>query len=201
MTRQISFAVVADGGTDRALVPILRWAIHRLDPDVEILEPDFVKRQGSMRDFLDKFRTGASLVFVHRDAESVPLKTRLTEFDGLGRADVVPVVPVRMTEAWLLIDRAAIARAAGRPDAVIRLPAIAALERLADPKDQLERLLLEAAGSPTGRRYKQFRASLVERRVNVAGLTRDFSPLERLKAFQRFQRALADCYPYRPARP
>lgn len=42
-----SGAIVADGGTDRLLVPIIQWAVHRLDPGVEILEPEFRKRKGA----------------------------------------------------------------------------------------------------------------------------------------------------------
>ena len=52
MSRQLTFSVVADGGTDRLLVPIIQWAIHRLDPQVEILEPEFSKRSGSVKEFL-----------------------------------------------------------------------------------------------------------------------------------------------------
>ena len=31
VNRQLAYAVVADGGTDRLLVPIIQWAVHRLD--------------------------------------------------------------------------------------------------------------------------------------------------------------------------
>ena len=90
-----------DGGTDRALIPIIEWAIHRLDPQVEILEPDFRKRLGSVKDFIGSYKTGAMMIFVDRDAEGEPIEDRLREFDGVTRC-VVPVVPVRMTEAWVL---------------------------------------------------------------------------------------------------
>ena len=107
MNRQLAYAVVADGGTDRLLVPIIQWAIHRLDPGEDILEPEFRKRKGSVTEFLATYRTGGQLVFVHRDAENAMLDARLQEFQPLLRQDVVPVVPVvpvRMSEAWLLFD-------------------------------------------------------------------------------------------------
>lgn len=122
--------------------------------------------------------------------------TRLKEFDGVIRTDVVPVVPVRMTEAWLLVDGPAIARAADRPDAAVQLPNVHRLEALSNPKKHLEDLLLLATGNPTGRRRKQFSRSMVERRVSVAALTSDYSALEALPAFQRFQADLAARYPY-----
>ena len=197
MNRQLSFCVVADGGTDRVLVPIIQWAIHQLDPDVEILEPAFSKRTSSMADFLAAYRPEAMLTFLHRDAENRSLDERLQEFPQDADNEIVPVVPVRMSEAWILFDGSAISRAAGRPSSHVTVPEIAELERLADPKTRLEELLLEAAGSPTGRRLKMFKRSIVDRRVSVASLITDFSPLRKLSAFAHFQQALAEKYPFR----
>ena len=95
------------------LVPIIEWAIHRLDPDVEILEPEFLKRSGSVQDFLRTCESDAMIIFVHRDSENRSPAHRLREFDDVIRSDVVPVVPVQMSEAWVLFDGTAIARAAG----------------------------------------------------------------------------------------
>jgi hypothetical protein len=197
--RQLSYLIVADGGTDRALVPIIEWAIHRLDPEVEILEAEFRKRNGSVKDYLSALQTGAMIIFVHRDGETESLQVRLQEFAEVRRDDVVPIVPIRMTEAWMLIDSAAIAVAADRPGNDVVVPAPQQIESLANPKAELENLLLEAAGNPTGRRRKKFTRSITERRVNVALLIDDFSPLEALPAFQRFQSDLRDRYPYRSA--
>ena len=196
MSRQLTFAVVADGKTDRLLVPIIEWAIHRLDPEVEILEPEFRRRSGSVAEFLNAYDSSAMLIFMHRDAENRLLDDRLTEFESVSRIDVVPVIPVRMSEAWILFDESAIARAAGSPSAKVSAPRLSEIEGIAEPKDLLERLLFEAAGSPSGRRGKVFKRSLVERRVGVAGHIGDFSPLESLRAFKRFQSALAERYPY-----
>ena len=91
------------------LVPIIEWTIHRLDPDVEILEPEFLKRSGSVQDFLRTYESDAMIIFVHRDSENLPLEHRLREFDDVTRQDVVPVVPVRMSEAWMLFDGTAMA--------------------------------------------------------------------------------------------
>jgi len=136
------------------------------------------------------------VLFVHRDAEGETLDQRLREFDGVQRSDYVPVIPVRMSEAWILFDAEAIAKAAGRPSATVVVPKVSDLESLIDPKAALEKLLFKAAGSPTGRKKKTFDRSLVSRRVNVASLIEDFAPLEALEAFQRFQEALGAAYPY-----
>lgn len=197
----MAWALVADGGTDRMLVPIIQWAIHRLDPEVEILEPEFRKRAGSVGDFLAEFSSGSMLAFVHRDAETESVDQRLAEFEGVSGNDIVPVIPVRMSEAWLLINAQAIASAAGQPDAQVSLPRLADLESIADPKRVLGDLLYEAAGSPTGRRAKQFHRDQISRRVSVARHISDFSPLENLSAFRRFQEALEERYPYLESSP
>lgn len=176
-------------------MPIIEWAIHRLDPQVELLEPVFRKRKGPVGPFLREHRSDAMLLFVHRDAESMSFEQRLTEFDSVP-ATVVPVILVRMTEAWLLVSAQAIAEAADRPDTEVALPGVQDLASLADPKRELEQLLLAAAGHPIGRRGKKFKASLVSRRVNVATLIEDYAPLESIPAFQAFQAALASKYPY-----
>jgi len=193
---QITYILVADGGTDRVLIPIINWAIHRLDPEAEILEPDFVKRRGPVGEFLNSLETGAMVVFVHRDAETEDSLTRLFEFANVDDERVVPVIPVRMTEAWLLCSSSAIASAAGRPKAEVLLPALASVESLPDPKAHLEELIIHAAGAPTGRRGKQLRASIIERRVSVAERIADYSPLEALPSFTDFQQRLASAYPY-----
>lgn len=197
MNRQLAYAVVADGGTDRLLVPIIQWAVHRLDPGVEILEPEFRKRRGSVAEFLAAYRSGAMLIFVHRDSETLTLDERLGEFDTVDRREVVPVVPVRMSEAWLLFDGPAIAHAAGSPSSQVPVPNLVQIENMPDPKNRLDDLLFQAAGAPTGRRGRNFRRSIARRRVSVAEYIEDYSPLESLSAFRRFQGALADRYPYR----
>ena len=197
MNRQLAYAVVADGGTDRLLVPIIQWAVHRLDPGVEILEPEFRKRRGSVTEFLAAYKTGARLIFVHRDSEGFTLDERLKEFHTVDRTDVVPVVPVRMSESWLLFDGPAIAKAASAPSAQVPVPGIAQIENIPNPKGRLDQLLFQAAGAPSGRRGRNFQRSIVNRRVSVAEYIADYSPLENVSAFRRFQEALAERYPYR----
>ena len=196
MSRQLTFSVVADGGTDRVLVPIIEWAIHRLDPQVEILEPGFSKRHCGVKDFLKDYRSDAVMVFVHRDAERLSLDERMREFEPQVRSDVVPVVPVRMSEAWIPFDGTAIARAAGSSGREVSVPDISDLETIADSKELLDRLLLTAAGSPSGRRCRNFRRSIIKRRVSVASYTSDYGPLQALPAFRHFQKHLELRYPY-----
>ncbi len=199
MSRQLTYAVVADSGTDRLLVPIIEWAIHRLDPQVEILEPEFSKRHGPVGEFLDSYDPSTMLIFCHRDSENQTVDQRMREFSPITRRDVVPVIPVRMSEAWILFDGAAISQAAGLSGNGVTTPRISDLENLSDPKQHLDELLLTAAGNPSGRRGRNFKRSIIERRVSVASLISDYSPLEGLPAFHCFQRHLRRRYPYQSA--
>ena len=129
------FLLACDGPSDVGLVS----HIERLIADAGEAEVDgesWFRRPRSRRQLprsssgplADKIRKGlevaegmADLLFVHRDAESQGAQAR---FDEIAKAmDVVAdaprwvgVVPVRMTEAWLILDEGAIRRAVGRPN-------------------------------------------------------------------------------------
>lgn len=84
---------------------------------------------------------------------------------------LVPIIPVRMTEAWLLLDELAIRTVAGNPGGrtALSLPKHHEVERVHDPKSLLRQALLDAA-SVTGRRrvrldnrFSENRRQLLER--------------------------------------
>ena len=191
MNRQLAWSVVADGGTDSLLVPIIQWVVHRLDPGVEILEPEFRKRTGSVAEFLTTYESGAMLIFVHRDSENLGLDERRREFETVERQDVVPVVPVRMSESWLLFDGPAIAKAAGSPSSQVPVPRIAEIENIPDPKHRLDELLFQAAGHPRGARA---RSSSVQSRDAASAWPNTSPTTVRSNACLRF-RASSRCSP------
>jgi len=134
------------------------------------------------------------LPFVHRDAERQPLDTRLDEIERATEAarsssiipPVVSVVPVRMQEAWLLFDEAAIRRASGNPNGHVnlQLPSVGTCETLPDPKEILHAALRDAS-ELSGRRRQRFDPHLAA--LRLADLIDDFAPLRALPAFQRLE--------------
>ncbi len=88
------------------------------------------------------------ILFVHRDAERAGLAHRLEEITAAmvsaGGDVFVPIVPVKMTEAWLLFDQEAIRRASDNPNGTIALgmPRSGRLHELNDPKKVLAELLV-----------------------------------------------------------
>lgn len=197
----LRFTFVAEGSTDEALLPILRWAI-RLDGRVQEIDAQFAipsmlpRSQGlsaKIQRALELYP--ADLLFIHRDADRDTMAVRHEEIrQALNLIDgcpiAVPVVPVRMTEAWLMMDEAAIRLAAGNPRGTIALDLpfrAAAIERIADPKTMLHNAL-RTASDLRGRRLTRFNSQtacgLIAERMN------DFAVLRQLSSFTEFETLL-----------
>ena len=154
---EFRYTLVTDGSSDRALIPILNWLLieNEVGRPIQPAWADFSMLSLPDRTRLvDRIRLGlvyypCDLLFVHRDAERESRESRVQEIDeavaclpeGLS-PKYVCVIPIRMQEAWLLVDEAAIKAAAGNKGYAGRLemPVVSRLERLAYPKNCLERL-------------------------------------------------------------
>lgn len=196
----LRYTLVGDGPSDRALMPILRWLLLQsgivlpLSPswaDPRRLQAKTNKLVDRLPQALDLYP--CDLLFVHRDAEREEAEVRYAEIaEALSQLKVPPptisVVPVRMTEAWLLTNEDAIRRAADNPHGKVKLnmPSIAETENLPDPKERLNEILRQACDL-SGRRLAQFKRDEAARRVRVADFVQDYSPLLLLSAFRRVQ--------------
>lgn len=197
----IRCTLISDGSSDRALLPILTWLFNQHFPDVAV-DPNWVDF-GSLRyppkSLAARIQTGVDLypcevLFIHRDAEAQPAQERRNEINRamtiaaqqMQLPRIVCVIPIRMQEAWLLIDEQAIRDAAGNPNGrvALPLPRVDGLESITDPKDKLYELLALASGL-TGRRLSKFNPR--EHTSRVADFIEDFSPLRQLSAFQALE--------------
>lgn len=186
-------ALLAEGTSDRALLPILRWVVACATPvEARIEWIDTASFERGARPLGEKVRAAqivcpCDLLFVHRDADKQSPQYRHDEIgQAVGGRLHVAVVPIRMTEAWLLIDERKIREASGRVSGVedLGLPPLARLEAEDRPKEKLYRALRVAHGA-TGRRAKSFHPPAAIHRL--ANLVEDWSPLRRLSAFQRLE--------------
>jgi len=194
------------------LLPILRWVLECALPEVEIESqfacPELLPR-GTSRKLVPSILATINyypcdILFIHRDAEreeydfrEAEIRTALNQLADLGTIANIPVVPVRMSEAWLLIDEAAIRRASGNPNGKTKLslPSLRDIEKLPNPKATLH-ALLKSACELNGRRLKSFRAD--DCTPLVSEWIEDFSLLKKLPAFHRFQRSVDEfCDGYR----
>ena len=195
----IRYTLLANGGSDRALLPLLGWLMRKHLPQ-RALRPQWaeLRRLASPPGTLaGRIATAVDLypcdvIFVHRDSEGRPRDERADEIRrAVGESSIgeiaVPVVPVRMQEAWLLFDEAAVRRAADNPNGRVHLNLPANAERLLNPKGELHSLLETASELPR-RRLRRFRVA--QRVHRVAELIEDFSPLRDLPAFGVFEAEL-----------
>ena len=197
--RELRCTLLTDGPRDRALIPVLQWVLRQQVPfPANIDWADLRRLRRPPRHLAARVaRTvelfPCDLLFVHRDVEAEPRERRLAEIEtavsaveAWDRDRTVAVVPERMTEAWLLIDEAALRSAAGDPRGSIPLtiPAVRQLEGVPDPKKTLHDLLRTASGL-TGRRLRKFRMDQAVHRL-AQGI-QDYSPLRELSAFRALE--------------
>lgn len=197
--KELRCTLLTDGPSDRALIPVLQWVLRQQVPSaVNIDWADLRRLNPPPRPLAARVAQAVrlfpcDLLFVHRDAESEPRERRLAEIENAvaavetwDRNRTVAVVPERMTEAWLLIDEAALRSAAGNPRGSVPLsmPALQQLEGLPDSKKTLHDLLRAANGLP-GRRQKRFRMDQAVHRL--AQTIADYSSLRDLSAFRSLE--------------
>jgi hypothetical protein len=193
--------LLSDGGSDRALIPILDWLLQRIATARSLAGTkwaDFGYRRRPLESLEAKVRCAVEnypcdILFIHRDAEGQSSDIRKTEIQNAVRQSgihppTVCVIPVRMTEAWLLLDESAIRSASGNPRGrcPLNLPAPTRVEHMADPKETLFQAL-RAASEQTGRRLLFLRVE--ERRHRVAEMM-NWELLHHLSAFQSLKREL-----------
>ncbi|MET0268053.1 MAG: hypothetical protein ABW202_20860 [Duganella sp.] len=180
----LRYTLLSDGSSDAALMPIIESVISEHRPDLAILGQ--AAGQLLTRDLSLRSRIPAALakypcdaLFVHRDAEGQALALRHREIVAASvglKTPVIPVIPIRMTEAWMLSDENAIRFAAENRSGSIKLkiPAKNNWETLPDPKRILFDLLKEASGKQ-GRALDKFNPH--KQRALVTQWMSDFSGL------------------------
>ena len=191
--------LVCDGSSDQMLIPILHWLFEQNGLEaVEIVRPRLGGWRNPPRTLAERISAAVALapcdlLFVHRDAEGVQVSLRDEEIAiEIQKAQPlpphVPVIPIRMSEAWLLFDEKTLRRVAGKPNGKVPLdfPRIGQLENLLDPKKLLLDLLVKAS-ELNGRRLDRFKAEAHSKILQLAEFIPDFSPIRNLTAFQKME--------------
>lgn len=207
---QLTGTLVADGSSDSLLKPILEWLLSQHLPagatlNIQVPEWGRLPLPNPVRTLPEKLLAAriffpATVYFLHRDAEkNGTWAARSEEIDQAAQRALpqatpyVRIVPVQMTETWLLHHEAAIREAAENPNgrSQLTLPSPQALESLRDAKSHLLGILREASGL-TGRRRKKFEANERRRLHRLAELQqeRGFAILRALPAFQALEQEI-----------
>lgn len=188
------YTLLADGTSDAVLIPILDWLVGQHLPGVRTVSA-FARDFGKIGNDLNSRVEAAlnyfpcDLLFIHRDAEGMARDQRISEIEAVMRGRgvrFVPLVPVRMTEAWLLADEDAIRFAAGNASGRDRLnlPGRQRWEALPDPKMTLIDALKLASGK-SGRALDKFRPE--QARHLITSRSASFESLRGLAAFDSFE--------------
>jgi len=197
---KISYTLVSEGPSDRALMPHLTWLLRQngISIPIESEWADLSRVPKKPKRLVEKIKVSyelypCDLLFVHRDSDGQPIINRRNEIEqavieafNKKNPFYVCVIPVREQEAWLLFDENAIRRASGNPYGKVRLdlPKLNSIERIADPKILLNNLIKEASELP-GRHLR--RLNLSHSVSQISQNINDFTPLRKLKAFQSLE--------------
>jgi hypothetical protein len=201
--KELQFTLTTDGPFDRVLLNHLRWILRNQLGNCVALQPrwaDLRSLRKKPENLAEKIRLAVEiypcdLLFVHRDAEGSDPAARYQEISNAIIASgvnvpYIPVVPVRMTEAWLLFNEQSVRLAAGNPNgrSAISVP-VKSPEDMADPKTFLHEAL-RTASELKGRRLRDFNIRQASHRV--ADYIDDYSPIQKLVAFAELERQTAD---------
>lgn len=197
--KTLRYTLLTDGSSDVALKSIIEWLVNEHRPDIGLIG-ELAQNLGNIGLSLEARVPEAlrlfpcDVLFVHRDAEGETLQFRNDEIlAALKDRSVVwiPVIPVKMTEAWLLSDESAIRSAAeNRAGKVqLNLPSKKTWEGLADPKKIFFDALI-VASEKSGRALSKFNPN--RQRALVAQRTADFSGLRGLPSFDVFEAHLIE---------
>jgi hypothetical protein len=200
----LTSTLLTDGTSDRVLIPILTLLMSELSdrpiaemamatPTVPTGQPLSQRIQRAC----DLFP--CELLFVHRDAENQASHVRevqIREAAGLHpnpflNRSLICVIPVRMTEAWLLTEESAIRQSVGNPNgkAKLSLPTLRRLEYLPDPKAELFQIMRQALNL-NSRRLQKF--SPDQHRHKIGEALTDLAGLRQLPSFQAVEKQLQD---------
>ncbi|MET8056419.1 hypothetical protein [Streptomyces microflavus] len=197
MTARVLF--IGEGSSDNGLVPHIESIAVRKGLDVSVTVPDFgLLRLPTGHSVPDKLRAARSLggsydlAVVQRDADRGPAQDRKDEIEKAVDAEWpglrhVAVVPVRMLEAWLLLDEVCLRQVAENPRGRVGLdlPKGVAAENIADPKQLLKESLARAS-EYKGRRLAQFQKRFSQHRLRMLELLDPEGPVTCLPSWRAF---------------
>lgn len=192
--RYVQFVVLREGPSDDALLSPIRTLLIECGADEAV---------GEVRDYggtvAEKLAAVAQdgvpyeAIFVHRDADSAGHDAREAEIRAAAGevapgVRVIPVIPVRMTEAWALTNELEIRRVAGNPGGrtMLGLPPLRAIEQAADPKEILREALC-VASELTGRRLADFKKQFSRQRRSLLERLEPGGAIEGLESWARLR--------------
>ncbi|MCC5935557.1 MAG: DUF4276 family protein [Balneolales bacterium] len=209
MAAQLFISLVTEGPTDdRFLKPVIQNLFHELAyecrKEIQVEEIRLLKTLPKRLGFVAQMfaasneaaGNGTGILCIHADADSpdssivfdTKFRPLFEHLDAESIADaapqIVPVIPVRMTEAWMLADPEAWERITDIPACNFSSGSLSGSpEQISDPKHELKQTL-EALQKGKGRRRKSLE---LDRLYQLIGQLTRLSCLRMLPSFQSFE--------------
>ncbi len=193
--KRVTATLVTDGSSDKLLKPLIEllFGEHTDWPYqvncAEGLPPIAEGLKSRIASALELFP--CDFLFVHRDDEGVGITSRQQEIErswpsGVQTTALICVIPVRMTEAWLITNDMPIRLAVGNPNGTVALdlPAAKDIESSPSAKEILF-TALKTAKDLNARRKAGFNPHQFRHRVSE--MTDDLAPLRSLASFRHLE--------------
>jgi hypothetical protein len=203
---KVSFILIAEGSSDLRLVEhIERILIEEGFEEARGEAPDLGRFQQpigtTVKEKLQavvKYFPSAEIVFIHRDADNAGVEARRGEIMAaalgvISMDKIVPIIPVKMLETWLLADRELISRVAGGRDPqteLSSLPPIRQLESKSQTKSILQDALCEASGLKRDSQLSAFRKRFSEMRARLVLDLDPDGPVRQLSSYKTFRESI-----------
>lgn len=179
---KIRFLLVAEGSSDENLIAHIETLLINCGakeasgtmPDLTIFREKIGR---SIKDKVDasiKLEPNVDVIFVHRDADNAGIEAR--EIEIINQTEhikekytIIPMIPTKEMEAWLLLDEEQIKRAAENIHYAhpIKLPKPNTVEHINNPKQHLEDILVKIS-ELNGRKLEKFKKQFPQKRALLA---------------------------------
>lgn len=148
---------------------------------------------------LDKF--GVLILFIHTDSDSVtddlifqskiiPAQKILLEQDNNYCKNVVAIVPVQMTESWMIADKKLLKEEIGVEKTDTELGIHLNPESITNPKELIEEIIRISKEDLSKRRRNK--GLVISDLYQIIGQKLEFSELEKLSSYLKFKNSLKD---------
>ncbi|HQU82514.1 MAG TPA: DUF4276 family protein [Pyrinomonadaceae bacterium] len=213
MSNIVTIGFITEGTTDvRFLGQIIRRTFEIVAFDcqgeIEVYEPEHIKSHGEFIDEVfrasqDAHKIGMNVLCIHTDADSNSDKHVIEHkinpaFENVANSEntslcknLVAVIPIQMTEAWMLADKDVLKN---QIDTVLTdqdLEIHRQPENYADPKAAIENAIrISRRDLPRRRRYEFEISELYQ----IIGQTADLKKLAQLHSYQKFKNGVVEAF-------
>ncbi len=215
MAKQIIIALATEGNTDHEFLPnIIQRTFERValnsQQEIEIFEPICLSpisgkniKEKALEYAIQAVDKGAIVLCFHADADDTTDKNAFEDridpaFKAIESNDrdlcknLVAIVPIQMTEAWMLADKELLKKELGTTQNDGELGINKNPESFADPKQAITDAITKARKHITKRRRNKL---TIDDLYSPLGRKIQLSKLESLSSYQKFEKAVRDIFP------